>query len=161
MVFINMKRFLLLGTLISSISNASCFDTVGSKYRLDPDYLRAIAFKESKYKPQSIGKNKDGTIDIGMMQINSSNIDWLRRAFPDISIRKLLVDTCYNIHVGGYVLNENFKIYGRRWVAVGDYNAGGKNNPKRIKIRYNYAREVNNYYNQIKKGTLRLPRVKA
>lgn len=156
-----MKRLLLPLMLLPSLSNAVCFDKVGAKYRLDPDYLRAIAFKESKYKPKSIGKNNDGSIDLGIMQINSSNIEWLKRKFPDISIRRLLVDNCYNIQVGGYILNENFKMYGRSWLAVGVYNAGGKNNPKRVRIRYAYAKEVNNYYNQIKQGKLRLPKVKS
>ncbi|EQA15439.1 transglycosylase SLT domain protein [Glaesserella parasuis 174] len=94
------------------------------------------------------------------MQINTNNLDGLRQKFPKISIRNLLNNPCFNIHVGGYVLNENFKLYGRKWIAVGAYNAGGKNNPKRVKIRYQYALDVNHNYNAIKSGKVRLPSIK-
>lgn len=153
------KLFVLMTIFITPLSQAHCFDIVGKKYRLDPDYLRAIAWKESKYKRHAIGKNNDGTQDIGIMQINTANYEWLKKTFPALSTKKLLNDACFNIQVGGYILNENFKLYGRKWVAVGAYNAGGKNNPKRIKIRYQYARAVSEYYESIKTGSLRLPRI--
>ena len=104
-------------------------------------------------------KNNDGSMDIGIMQINTSNIQGLRNVFPAISVKNLLKYPCFNISVGGYILNENFKRYGRKWLAVGVYNAGSKNNGKRIVIRYNYAKDVNKYYNQIKNRSLILPRV--
>lgn len=141
-------------------ANAECFNQVGKIYQIDPDYLRAIAYKESKFDTKAIGINNDGSRDIGIMQINTSNLEWLKKKFPKISIRNLLNYPCFNIHVGGYVLNENFKLYGRKWIAVGAYNAGGKNNPKRVKIRYNYALEVNTYYNDIKNGKLKLRKIK-
>lgn len=150
------KRLLILTLSITSIPvHADCFNLVGKKYNYDPDYLRAIAMQESRYNPRAIGLNNDGSKDIGLMQINTNNLDWLRKTFPTISITKLLREPCYNIHVGGYVLNENFKLYGRKWVAIGAYNAGGKNNPKRVKTRYQYAKLVSSYYKQIKRGILK------
>lgn len=141
-------------------ANAECFHKVGIAYRLDPDYLRAIAYKESRFNPKAIGKNNDGTRDIGIMQVNTGNLEWLRKTFPSISIKKLLENPCYNIHVGAYILNENFKLYGRRWIAVGAYNAGGKNNPRRIKIRHQYALSISGYYRKIKSGKLALPKIR-
>lgn len=150
------RKYLALLTLLSSAyANADCFDTVGRKYNYDPDYLRAIAKKESSFNSLAIGHNSDGTRDIGLMQINTGNFAWLKQRFPQLTYKKLLFDPCFNIHVGGYILNENFKLYGRRWVAVGAYNAGGKNNPKRVKIRYQYALKVNEHYNDIKRGKIR------
>lgn len=146
--------------LLSSVyAHADCFDTVALKYQYDPDYLRAIAKNESEFNPKAIGYNNDGSIDLGLMQINSSNLEWLRRKFPKISINKLLLNTCFNIHVAGYILNENFKLYGRKWIAVGVYNAGSKNNPKRVKIRYEYALKVSDYYKGIKKGKIKTPHI--
>lgn len=153
------KSLTALMLLLTFEVKAECFNKVGKIYRLDPDYLRAIAYKESKFNTTAIGKNNDGSRDIGIMQINTSNISWLRKKFPQISISNLLKYPCFNIHVGGYILNENFKMYGRKWIAVGAYNAGGKNNPKRIKIRYKYAKEISENYKAIKAGRLRLPSV--
>lgn len=154
-------KYLIAGILcFPVIANAECFNAVAKKYNYDPDYLRAIAKKESSYNARAIGYNKDGSRDIGLMQINTSNFAWLKRRFPTLSSKKLLTDPCFNIQVGGYVLNENFKTYGRKWLAVGAYNAGGKNNPKRVKIRYQYAKKVNEYYNDIKRGKLKPPYVK-
>lgn len=150
-----MKRALCLVMLIMPLqANADCFDVVGMKYRFDPDYLRAIAMKESTFNHKAIGYNNDGSKDIGLMQINTNNLAWLRKTFPTISIQRLINDPCFNIHVGGYILNENFKLYGRRWVAVGAYNAGGKNNLNRVKIRYKYAKKVAEHYKNIKQGRL-------
>lgn len=150
-----LKKLILLALLIPPYSHADCFTKVGKQYRLDPDYLRAIAWQESRFNPKAIGNNSDGSKDIGIMQINTSNIDWLRKKFPQISIKNLLANPCFNIHVGGYVLNENFKLYGRKWIAVGAYNAGGKNKPNTIRNRYNYARKINAHYNDIKQGKLK------
>lgn len=153
------KSILFLFAIIPIYSSAQCFDKVGRFYKFDPDYLRAIAWKESRYNTNAIGRNNDGSKDIGIMQINTSNIQRLKAVFPNISVKNLLKYPCFNISVGGYILNENFKQYGRKWLAVGIYNAGTKNNDKRVKIRYNYAKEVNYYYNQIKSKELLLPRV--
>ena len=141
----NYKKTFLFLLLLPIYSQAQCFDKVGKFYNFDPDYLRAIAWKESRFNSNAIGKNNDGSMDIGIMQINTS--------------KNLLKYPCFNISVGGYILNENFKRYGRKWLAVGVYNAGSKNNGKRIVIRYNYAKDVNKYYNQIKNRSLILPRV--
>lgn len=155
----NYKKTFLFLLFLPIYSQAQCFDKVGKFYNFDPDYLRAIAWKESRFNSNAIGKNNDGSMDIGIMQINTSNIQNLRNVFPAISVKNLLKYPCFNISVGGYILNENFKRYGRKWLAVGVYNAGSKNNGKRIVIRYNYAKDVNKYYNQIKNRSLILPRV--
>lgn len=155
LVELSRKALFLIILAITTKAKADCFDTVGMKYRVDPDYLRAIAMKESTFNHKAIGYNNDGSKDIGLMQINTNNLDWLRKTFPTISIKKLLSDPCFNIHVGGYVLNENFKLYGRKWLAIGAYNAGGKNNPKRVIIRYQYALEVAEHYKNLKRGKLR------
>ena len=85
-------------------SNAQCFEKVGRFYNFDPDYLRAIAWKESRFNTSAIGNNNDGSRDIGIMQINTSNIPRLRAVFPNINIKNLLKYPCFNISVGGYIL---------------------------------------------------------
>jgi len=52
----------------------ACFDAAARHYRLHPALLRAIARQESGMNPRAIGKNTNGTLDLGLMQINTS---WL------------------------------------------------------------------------------------
>lgn len=157
-----MKRknfYIIFLFFLYSNAKADCFNAEGRFYQIDPDYLRAISYKESRFNPRAIGNNNDGSQDIGIMQINTNNLKWLSLHFPKISVKRLLNNPCYNIKVGAFILNENFRLYGRKWLAVGAYNAGGKNNPKRIKARYKYASAVGYYYEEIKKGNLRVPRI--
>ncbi|HGJ5884550.1 lytic transglycosylase domain-containing protein [Arsenophonus sp.] len=72
--------------------------------RIDPDLLRAIAWVESKYNPNAIGKNNN-SIDIGLMQINSQHINYLKSL--GITPYQLRNDACMNIYTGAY--NAGFK----------------------------------------------------
>lgn len=50
------------------------FQSIGKEYNIDPLLLKTIAIKESGINPNvSDNKNSNGTIDVGMMQINSAD----------------------------------------------------------------------------------------
>lgn len=78
--------------------------------------------------------NSDKSVDIGLMQINSSWIPTLSRRFG--IQRQDLFRSCVNLDVGAWVLYENFKTHGNSWRAIGAYNA--KTDWKRL----NYVRNV-------------------
>ena len=40
---------------------ADCFNRAGDYYRIDPDYLRAIAFRESGFNNSAVNHNRDKT----------------------------------------------------------------------------------------------------
>ncbi len=47
-----MNRWLPLVMLLSpAVMAADCFDMAGQAYRIDPDLLRATAFRESSFNP--------------------------------------------------------------------------------------------------------------
>lgn len=102
----------------------ACFAYVGAYYHVNPLLLRAIAAQESGFNPNSIGKNANGSYDIGVMQINSSWLPRLARA--GISASRLISDPCLNIAVGALILKKNIDSYGMSWTAVGAYNASSK-----------------------------------
>lgn len=47
------------------------FQKYGAKYGIDPDLLKTVAVKESGLRPGAINQNKNGTVDRGLMQLNS------------------------------------------------------------------------------------------
>ncbi|WP_052044980.1 lytic transglycosylase domain-containing protein [Candidatus Arsenophonus nilaparvatae] len=108
---------------ISKLSLADCFDKAGSYYQIDPDYLRAIARQESNFNPHAKNKNKDGSFDLGVMQINSKTFNAIKKEYPKLSENDLINHPCLNIHIGAMILSRNFALYGKNWLAVGMYNA--------------------------------------
>lgn len=72
---------LLFFLVISKLAFADCFDKAGSYYHLDPDYLRAIAWQESNFNPNAKNKNKDCSLDLGIMQINTKTFKSIKKIF--------------------------------------------------------------------------------
>lgn len=150
---------LLVTGLFSPGASAECFLKAGNRYAIDPDYLRAIAWQESRYHPAFIHYNRGrhGEIlsaDYGLMQINTLTLRGLKNQYPALSENKLLSDPCLNIFVGAMVLRKNFDQYGMTWLAVGVYNAGVKNRKTSIAQRYHYARLIDHHYKMIKTGQI-------
>lgn len=99
----------------------NCWVEAGLRYNLNPHLLYAIADKESSLNPKAIGYNKNGSQDLGLMQINSS---WLP-ALARFGIRRdHLWEPCTNIHVGAWILAQAVSKIGYNWSAVGAYNTG-------------------------------------
>ena len=121
------------------LAHAFCFDEAAAKYAVDAKMLQAIATVESKMTSGIVGPaNKNGTYDIGMMQINSSWLPKLKQA--GISESQLKNDACTNVHVGAWILSESFKTYGKNWRAIGAYNAISED------LRTIYAQKVYKAY---------------
>jgi soluble lytic murein transglycosylase-like protein len=104
----------------------NCWHEAGERYQISPWLLYAIAQAESDLRPNAMNRDhfkRTGTVDIGLMQINSSH---LRPNHPlamnGIGERELR-DPCINIHVGAWLLAENIRRTGPKWDAVGAYNA--------------------------------------
>lgn len=160
-IFMHAAALLVSGISSASVS-ADCFIKAGEWYSIDSDYLRAIAWQESKYNPAAVNINrtkegKPGSSDYGIMQINSVTMRRLQKEYPGLNKEKLLSDPCLNIYIGAMLLRRNFNQYGTTWLAVGMYNAGMKNIPVSIKNRYDYAMIIDGHYKNIKSG--KIPRV--
>jgi len=117
-------RLLLL--LFPFLVYAYCFETAGMYYGVSPSLLYAIAKVESGLNANAINKNKDGSIDVGLMQINSRWFSYLRKHGID---PRWLFDPCYNVMVGAMVLRHCIDRYGLTWQAVDCYNKGSKAQP--------------------------------
>lgn len=105
-------------------ANAFCFEQAGTEHNVNPQLLRAIAQVESALNHKAINEShiqRTKTIDIGLMQINSSNLSALAK--DGVTQEKLLDDPCLNVRIGARILAEKFKKEGANWDGVGAYNA--------------------------------------
>ncbi len=107
-----------------AIALGHCFDQAGDKYGVSPALLRAIAQVESSMNPRAVNSShveRTRSIDIGLMQINSSHLPKLARFGIDKD--RLLNDPCTNVMVGAWILADKLARHGDDWNGVGAYNA--------------------------------------
>ena len=106
--------------IVSVSARADCLDDAAAYHRVNASLVKAIAMQESGMDPSRIGRNSNGTIDIGLLQINSW---WLPRLAAFGVTKESLLDACTNAFVGTWILAQNIARYGNSWEAVGAYNA--------------------------------------
>jgi soluble lytic murein transglycosylase-like protein len=119
--------------LMISTSAKACWEEAANKYGINAYLLYAIAKTESNLNPRAFNRNKNGSVDIGLMQINSS---WLPTLGKYGVTESGLYDACTSIHVGAWILAQNIRRYGNTWEAVGAYNA------RSSELRIRYAMKV-------------------
>jgi len=111
--------FILISTP-SLVSAEECFNISSKKYNISKSVLVAIAKVESSLNPNATRQNRNGTEDIGIMQINS----WWLKHLKKIGInRKALFDKCTNIDVGAWILYQEIIRHGYSWKAIGYYHS--------------------------------------
>jgi soluble lytic murein transglycosylase-like protein len=119
----NLQNAGLLLLLCAPAYACACWDDAAERYRVPAQLLIAIARVESNLNPHAINRShfhRTGSYDIGLMQINSSNL----RSLAQYGIREHdLMDACTNIHIGAWLLAHSFEQYGTTWDGVGAYNA--------------------------------------
>ncbi|MBB5390543.1 MULTISPECIES: transglycosylase SLT domain-containing protein [unclassified Herbaspirillum] len=132
----------------------NCWNRVGAAYGIDPLLLVAIAKVESSLNPKAINHNRNGTYDVGLMQINSANFSYLRAA--GITQEKLY-EPCTSIKAGAIILAGFIETHGYTWAAVGAYNAGSS--PDRDEARRRYATKVWVKFTKLKKDQMERKRI--
>ena len=123
----------LLSTSAASAA-PDCWRAAGQRHGIDPLLLYAIASAESSLDARAINRNRDGSHDIGLMQINSMHLPDLAR--QGITRQRLLDEPCLSIDVGASILSGFIRRHGRTWRAVGAYNAGSASDREAARTRY-------------------------
>lgn len=97
-----------------------CAEQAAAFHGINVQLLKAIIHVESRGNPTAIGKNSNGTIDVGLGQMNSIHFKELARygIAPDH-----LLDGCINTYVTAWHLAKQLKAYGNTWAAVGSYHS--------------------------------------
>ncbi|WP_321951702.1 lytic transglycosylase domain-containing protein [Paraburkholderia bannensis] len=99
---------------------ADCFDEAATYQHVNPTVLRAIAWLESHNQPDSVHTNKNGSVDYGVMQINSIHLPELARYGVD---RQTLLEPCKNVYIAAWQLRRQVLKYGDTWAAIGAYHS--------------------------------------
>lgn len=97
-----------------------CFTAAGAYQHVSPAVLRAIAWRESHGNGSAIHRNANGSVDYGMMQINSIHLPVLARY--GVSSADLM-NPCANIFVAAWHLHKMMVKYGNTWTAIGAYHS--------------------------------------
>ncbi len=140
-----LKKFLITLTLFvffftQADTYDKCFKEAAKKHDLPIKWLYAISYTESSFRPNSKNKNRNGTRDYGLMQINSI---WKKEAKKlGYSWHKIKTDPCTNVMFGGHILKSNYKRAKNMKKAIGAYNAGFGKTPKAKRLRQRYYSKV-------------------
>jgi lysozyme-related protein Hpa2 len=97
-----------------------CVAQASSYYTVNPAVLSAILKVESGFQPHAVNRNGNGTIDIGIAQINSIHLRELARS--GIGAQHLL-DYCTGTYVAAWHLRRQMLRYGDTWFAIGAYHS--------------------------------------
>jgi hypothetical protein len=111
-----------------------CIGPAARHHHVNPSLLRAILKVESNLNPRVVGRNVNGTIDVGIGQINSRNFSLL--AAYGIQPAHLL-DPCIGSYVAAWHLSKVIALHGNTWEAVARYHSGTPYFNRRYRILLN------------------------
>lgn len=115
-----------------------CLQQAAQFHKVDYSLLRAIAEQESGFRSAATNANTNGSVDYGLMQINSR---WLPKLREWGISKQALFEPCVNAYVGAWILAKNFQRLGMNWTAVGAYNAASE--AKRTKYAWAVYQRLN------------------
>lgn len=118
-------RHILLGIILTFTSlNATPYDrffeSAGKDFGIEVSLLKRIATIESSMNPRAINQNKNGTVDIGLMQINSMHLKRLGKVGVT---RQSLLDPEVNVYVAALLLSSHIRKRGYNLQAIGCYHS--------------------------------------
>lgn len=138
-------KLLFFLTLSLNCFAESYFIEAGKKYGVNPQLLWAIAKTESQFNPNAFNqKNKNGSYDIGIMQINSIHLDelWIKYGISEND----LYNPRLNIHIGAKILKDCLNKHKDNLTnGITCYNGKIENNPYGEKVLKNLTQAQRKY----------------
>ncbi len=107
--------------LPSRLSGAApCVEAAAQFHAVNPWVLRAILKVESDFNPRAVSRNRNGTVDVGMAQINSIHFRELQKwgIAPEN-----LMDGCVATYVAAWHLARQVRRHGNSWFGVASYHS--------------------------------------
>lgn len=104
----------------------ACMVAAAAAYHLPVHALPAIQATEGGYVGAAI-PNKDGSHDLGLMQVNTRWVTPLSRSTglpPQTVVTRLILSPCFNIAAAAGILRNYIdEEHGDVWRAIGDYHS--------------------------------------
>lgn len=100
-----------------------CVSTAAQYHSVNPWILKAILYVESQFNPRAVNRNANGTVDVGMAQINSIHFGKLAKF--GIAPADLL-DGCKATYVAAWHLANQIRVHGNTWFGVASYHSSSK-----------------------------------
>lgn len=97
-----------------------CIIPAAQYHRVNQYILRAILKVESNLNPNAVGKNDNGTLDVGIGQMNTIHFKELRKhgITPDD-----LRDACVGTYVAAWHLSKAIARHGNTWYGIAAYHS--------------------------------------
>ncbi len=120
-----LSSILNAGELSQTVQRLKKYDSIFKKYALKynvpKEILLSVALTENeKVDPNAIRHNSNGTVDRGLMQINSI---WIKE-LPELHLTaEKLKNPEVSIQVAAYILSKHIKNKGKNWIAYGSYHS--------------------------------------
>jgi len=136
---------------LPALAQADCIDDAAARHQVNALVLRAIGWHESRLQPQALGRNANGSVDVGAFQINSVHLPELGRYGID---RAALADGCASAEVAAWHYRRQVDRQGNNWQAVGAYHSA---TPARAAWYANRIATILTQWNALPSGTLPYP----
>lgn len=116
-----------------------CIVPASHHHRVNHLVLRAILNVESRLNPKAVGKNDNGTLDVGIGQMNS--IHFKELAKHGIGVDQLK-DACVGTYVAAWHLSKMIAKHGNTWFGIAAYHSATPyfNNRYQILLRNEMVR---------------------
>lgn len=97
-----------------------CVAPAAAYHRVNDKILRAILMVESRMKENTVSRNSNGSIDVGIAGINSKHFDELARygVAPEH-----LLDACVSTYVAAWKLSKHMARWGNNWFGIAAYHS--------------------------------------
>lgn len=99
---------------------APCVGPAADYHGVNPWVLKAILKVESNFNPRAANRNANGTVDVGMAQINSMH--FARLSKYGITPAHLM-DGCVSTYVAAWHLASKIREHGNTWFGIAAYHS--------------------------------------
>lgn len=118
---------------------ATCLMLAAQNYNVPPAVMLGIMHVEGGRVGQAVGPNRNGTYDLGPMQINTMHLPQLARHWnvsTNVAMKMVKDDPCINVNVAAWILRQRLDESGNLTLAIAHYHS------KTPRFGYVYARKV-------------------